>query len=397
MARILLACFEQSDHQTLLPLLRHLRESGHQTALLLPLVNPPNTNQLSVSAVFGHQVESNSSRSRSENPRVSIHPDSDEGSVQARVAELLSLLYPPSDIDIPFEVHRWFPEYKCATETALTSFRPDVVVIAMGRIETPVVRGSCSRNRIPCAWQLPLYYEFKSIEPFIIYPEQTSDDIFFVSGPYGRQKLVARGVPADRIIISGNPAFDQHASAIDRKRSILKPAAPTILHAMQNVPEDVRLLDRVTTYVNRTRDVSLISRFHPSTSNRQRQRMLSQSYAGERCDHVEFSEGRSLAIDLERCSVLLTISSLTAIDAMLLDRPVVCWAPSFLPPEIPFVETGHALIAHHSDELFAILDAVLPSLKVGEPGSWSTAIQQYVSLEASSASVIIERRLISHC
>lgn len=382
MSRILFACFNTSDHATISPLLVHLKRAGHVTGMLLSLENPPNPNRQFRENVYECELTGIDDAAGLDDSVARFEVAKQNGEHNAWLCRILEELYPSLAIRFPFQVSRWLPQFVRFAEATFESFRPDCVVIALGRIDTLIAQRLCASFGVACAYLLPMFYEFKSAEPFLVMHDKQCDDPYFVSGEYGRRRLLARDVPDEVICITGNPAFDQYFAIKDSFRSQRtasgKNREHTILYTMQAIPEDQRLISLLENYLKRREGVRLIARFHPATSSQKRASIEGSIRSDGVCQRISFSHNSSLKDDLLRSSVLATVSSLCAIDALVLGIPVICWAPSFLPEEAPFVIDHKAVLARDAHQLYDAFDEALDGTIRGSCSACESSAAEYI-------------------
>jgi hypothetical protein len=274
MSRILFACFHRSDRATLLPLLEQMRDVGHDTAVLLPLANPPADSDLQGQQRFTPDELAAEETIVPRDLMNRLLPETLNRRQRTLLADHLPQLAPNLSDVFPYQVKSWSRVYSRFVDATIGLFRPDVVVLALGKLETPIVRARCAAAGIACGCLLPLYLEFKSQEPACISGESEAEEIYCVSGDYGKRRLMQTGIAAAQIAVTGNPAFDSLRAIGNAGNSIDVTGNPnrdpTILYAMQSVPDNRRLFLRLQDYLNSFDDVQLIARFHPATPARER-------------------------------------------------------------------------------------------------------------------------------
>ena len=184
-----------------------------------------------------------------------------------------------------------------------------------------------------------------------------------VTGEVIRDLYVASGVHPGRIAVTGAANFD---ALFDRdkerdKHTLLAygvdPTKRIILFATQHIAfsETRRMLIGVITAVRSMRDVQLIVKVHPSEDSTQ-YKALAREF-----DTVglHVTKDMDLYALINTCDVLITKYSTTALEAMMLDKPVIVINLSGQPTPVPYAEEGAALgVYKHEDIQQAIIMAV---------------------------------------
>lgn len=165
-------------------------------------------------------------------------------------------------------------------------------------------------------------------------------DVVAVGGTAQRAWFLARGVPVDRIVVTGNPAWDRlHGLRRDAFPPLGLPPGPVVTLATSWIGGDsahrshvARLHARMTTAaiaavarIRRVRpDVRLVLRPHPSAPPEADAALIRHAVdAGAMPDRVERGDATAL---LARTDVLVTLPSSIAVEAILVGTPVVSLA-----------------------------------------------------------------------
>lgn len=182
-------------------------------------------------------------------------------------------------------------------------------------------------------------------------------------------RFVDRGVPRERLIATGNPAFDrlafldvstlrQQARAergiADDETLVVWISQPEPkLHPFSGVPGDPTLPVRIEhvlhqAYAGRP-DTHLVLRFHPS-EDRER------SLVGARVRYSDASDPLDLLLCAADC--IVTCSSTVGLEAAMLGIPVVQCMDSVFSPDLPLAEMGLAEAVPGHEEAVACIDRI---------------------------------------
>lgn len=182
-------------------------------------------------------------------------------------------------------------------------------------------------------------------------------------------RFVDRGVPQERLAITGNPAFDRLAGidvpALRQKARAERGIAddetliawisqpePT-LHPFSGAPGDPTLpvrIERVLheAYIGRP-ETHLVLRFHPS-EDRER------SLEGPRVRYSDSSDPLDSLLCAADC--IVTCSSTVGLEAAMLGVPVVQCMNSVFSPDLPLAEMGLAEAVPRHEEAVACIDRI---------------------------------------
>lgn len=352
--KILFACYHRDETHTLLhPLAERLHEQGHDSGILRALDCVDFTDSV-VRRTFRYSTTPNvmmpTTYSEIESMLLS------GGKVDKHVATRVSrLLYKQSP-----KLFGGFTMSKVAIAAMINTtwdklvqeWRPDVVALSPGQIESCVIRRLCIRDGIPFVQLLTPFSELKPAERMRL-PVDCRNDAFIVSSEIGRQMLVTQqGVWPDRIIVTG--ALSRMAPTTD-----LPPFQHLeILYNTQELPENLRLDKLLIRYVEEHPDVRMVMRPHPVENVPTIRIWKTLLAATPAADRISISPlGTPLRDDMSRAAVVVGIFSVSLYDAAMAGIPTISWCPALLPNDL---RTGWTIIEPTKTyaELVAALDAV---------------------------------------
>ncbi|MHB8510978.1 MAG: oligosaccharide flippase family protein [Actinomycetota bacterium] len=193
-------------------------------------------------------------------------------------------------------------------------------------------------------------------------------DAICVYGPSTKATLEKRGVPSDRIFVTGQPRYDALRSGSTPRTHILVTTQPFSRYGLASLEQET------STFVSMingalSESSSVIVKLHPDTDSSSRQKLMEQFK-----DRVTFEQAAPID-DLYRGSTaLVTLSSTTALEAMLYHVPVVVVDVPGFPTTLPYVESGAVVVARGAEE-------IAPAIREALAGSASThaAIDRFLS------------------
>jgi len=342
MKRILFAGYAGLDFTTVSPVFPYLRDKGHQVAILNRYGLAPSRKQTRGLTVFEPPDVSDRLLSADEIER-SLSTFLDLSSFR----HLLPLWHGQTP-GLRY-LCGWSDHYFDFVVETLDRYEPDLVVVSIGEAETAIVRRVCGLMSKRLACIVPQRYEFKSLETF----EAEQAVTYMVAGEYGKERLIGKGVRREKILVTGNPRFDSLASvtpAPDHRRD-----EKTILYPLQAVRGEQRLLELLRRYVSSRKGVRLSLRPHPSLPWRASLGLLRHTFS----EPVSLALRGTLERHLRMADVLVTLWSLTILEAMIVGLPVITWKSDFFPAEMPFASRGDTRLARHNAELENELDRLL--------------------------------------
>ncbi len=186
-----------------------------------------------------------------------------------------------------------------------------------------------------------------------------------VMGEIIRNLYVQSGVEPERIVVTGVAHFDQlfdrnkeqdkqvlAKGGLDpNKKTILFTPNPNIITS----GETKEMLTGVISAVLKMNDVQLVIKVHPR-ENAEPYQEMAEKYRDSRIHVVKDTDLYAL---ISSCELLITKYSTTALEAMMIDKPVVTINLSGQPTPVPYAEEGAALgVYRYEDIEQAILKAL---------------------------------------
>lgn len=192
-----------------------------------------------------------------------------------------------------------------------------------------------------------------------------------VTGEYTKEMLVSQGLDASKIVVIGQPRWDelvtQHPNSNTEKVTNtlrLNPAKRIILLTTQPLvesnmwtKEDRELF--ITTIINtvaRIEGYTLIIKLHPRDTRDAYEEIIHHHNLKDKCI---LYQNENLHALLRSCDVLLTHICTTALEAMILKKPVIAVDFKYPTKGTPYVDAGAAIGVDKTDLLLEAIQTVL--------------------------------------
>lgn len=178
-----------------------------------------------------------------------------------------------------------------------------------------------------------------------------------VTGEFTKNLLIAEGIDANDIIITGQPRFDELYTEEGKKnQNLINPDKINILWTTENYVEagicsKEEWRESIETVINSLKELDhylLLIKVHPEEDSQKYEHFKNMAY-------IRVYEN-SLNELLRRCDVLISFVSTTAIEAMILDKPVIMLGffdftnKQYL-RTVPYVKSGAAIGVYRKEDL----------------------------------------------
>jgi len=230
--------------------------------------------------------------------------------------------------------------------------KPNILlVLSEGIMPTKVAVAVAKQSGIPTLLLLQLGMLGKNYEC----PTFLADKIS-VPGDFIKDLVINCGVDEERIVVTGRPTYDALIRAEERfdKAGIcsklgLDPSKKILVYCTENLPltETQRMAYAICNAVKDFLDVQFVIKVHPSE--------LSLSVYDTVLKQVGIralvTKEANIYEVLYVCDLMMTGYSTTALDAMILDKPVITLNLTGLKDPIPFAESGAAIGVYSEKDL----------------------------------------------
>jgi len=205
-----------------------------------------------------------------------------------------------------------------------------------------------------------------------VYPEGLH---YAVAGQHAKEAYITMGVPAEKVFVTGQPRFDRLLNQKyqpDKIRTELNIPVGKGLFVLATQPlyqgfwaeaEYCRLVEIIVQAMSEFPQHQLVIKLHPSEDESYYQEILAAMGQQDKvivCRDVDIYEL------LNTCDLLLTAHSTVALEAMILDKPVVTVNLSSKPDVMPYARSGAALGVYRSEDLVPAISDSLSNPQVRE-------------------------------
>jgi len=189
-------------------------------------------------------------------------------------------------------------------------------------------------------------------------------DITAVFGPHYQNLLYGIGnYPKGRVIVTGSTRYDHIINMRNELNSTkiytqldLNPGKKLIVYTSQPIGkmENDRILLSILKSMTNFPNMQLVIKMHPS--ERLVNKELLAKFDLERVTIIKTIDIYEL---LSSCDVMITSFSTTALEAMILEKPVITINLSGLPDKIPYSKSGAAIGVYDEQELLPAIESIL--------------------------------------
>jgi len=187
-----------------------------------------------------------------------------------------------------------------------------------------------------------------------------------VAGDSCKNTLVSQGVDASRIVVTGQPRFDELFQknlneemylnlGIDKdKKTILLTHAHFVEAGMWSQEEEDIFLSSIIRASSKVPNSQLIIKLHPWQDINRYRRFLDK----ESKDIILCGEDTDIYALINLCDVLLTVLSMTALEALIVNKPVII-IDLFGELESPYVQSGAAIGVSKKEDIEPVIEKAL--------------------------------------
>jgi len=230
--------------------------------------------------------------------------------------------------------------------------RPGILIIlSEGILPTRVAVAVAKLSKIPTLLLLQLGMLGKNYECPNLLAEKIS-----VPGDFIKDLVINCGVDEKRVVVTGRPTYDALIRAEEKfnKNEICKklgvdPAKKILVYCTENLPlsDTEKIVSVICRAVKSFPDVQFIMKIHPSELSVSVYEKVSKEVGVRALITREANIYEVLYV----CDLMMTGFSTTALDAMILDRPVITMNFTGLGDPIPFAESGASIGVYKEKDL----------------------------------------------
>ena len=365
MTKILLAAYRKFSKRQTVPIISSILAEGGSAAYInyasdkewIPVEGVPS---FSYEATFENDgiitIEESESLLR-DLLKPQLNPDRLEATLQ-----LIQRLNPPFTREYPIKLNAWLPKWEAYFNKILDEWQPDKVILANGVPESATVLRVCGSRGIPVLCMLSSFWEFTTKERAYLGEKTPANCKYVTASSVGKRKLQNQGVLLENVEIAGSPAFDY----IKKIKPISKKRKRNILYALQDFFRTIQLGKALINYLREREDVTLTIRKHPIVEQiPEIETLVAESGL---TDRIKIEEPNTpLAESLNSCSVLVSLNSVTTVEAAILGKPSIVWNPTPFPEGIYTGEDYKPVSVRNYTELRDFLDSHFADEKSKKP------------------------------
>lgn len=233
----------------------------------------------------------------------------------------------------------------------IKSINPDLVIATSSpRMEEAALIASCNLN-IPCI----------RIEQFFATRECNlpSDVLYCVMEELTKTRILNRGVNDERVIITGQPAFDQLAKIKDNKVEVIrskygiKKSDKLLLFAGQQTTDKITILNKILEIEKNNEDLFLILKPHPNEDIN-----IYYNAVREKKSSAIIIRDDLHSLIMESDLVIIEFSTV-GLETIFLDKDLITVNITGKRDIAPYAESGAAISVNKIDNLEKIIKMVL--------------------------------------
>lgn len=178
-------------------------------------------------------------------------------------------------------------------------------------------------------------------------------DKMAVTGEAMKNALIKRGVSAEQLVITGQPRYDKllkmtfnrgktcRELGISEKKNLIVLTTQPVSNE-----ENYQLLSAVSEAMKGFPDTELVIKLHPDENLKWYQQVINSL----NCKAVIVRDIDIFEL-LNACDMMMTLFSTTALEAMILDKPVITINLMNMPDRIPYAKSGAAIGVYREEDL----------------------------------------------
>jgi len=174
-------------------------------------------------------------------------------------------------------------------------------------------------------------------------------DLVAVNGNLAKEVFLKRGVSPKRVVVTGMAHYDETFALAKSLRPTKAPGIKLVVFATENLPlgETMMMLKPVVDFVVQSNETRLLIRTHP----RENPDNYKEYLTGLGTDRVTLDNARPLHDLLAMADVCVTGFSNVAVEAMIMNRPVLCINFSGRPDKLGYVRERAAVGVNAPDQV----------------------------------------------
>jgi len=171
-----------------------------------------------------------------------------------------------------------------------------------------------------------------------------------------KNRLIERRVNASQLIVTGNPGYDKIISmrnnqAIYENNFIVFATQMIEDYSSLNVDTNEEIIDALYSTIRKIPGTRLVIKVHPGEKIRSYQKLTKN----KKYQNVGIIRKMDIFELLEKCSILITYNSTVALEAIILNKPVVIVNFTGRSDLVPYVESGAARGVYKKKDLHPVI------------------------------------------
>jgi hypothetical protein len=192
--------------------------------------------------------------------------------------------------------------------------------------------------------------------------ERLYADKVAVWGQATKDRLIKRGNLKSKIFVTGNPAYDKLINMVTKpkesKEKIIVFATQMIDYYSTIITDtNEEIIDSLYFAIKRIPNTKLLIKVHPGEKVKKYKDLI----RNKNYKNIQVIKKVDLFDILKKCSVLVTHSSTVALEAMIVNKPVIIVNLTGFPDVFPYVKSGAALGVYKKRDLYPTIMSILNS------------------------------------
>jgi glycosyltransferase involved in cell wall biosynthesis len=193
-----------------------------------------------------------------------------------------------------------------------------------------------------------------------------------VMGDYTKNLLLSRGIDNSKIVITGEPRWDSFVSfrkfdmknnklvtkydLNPTKKNILLTTTPLVESKMWTEKDREYYITNIIKAIQKRKEFHLLIKLHPRDTSEAYENIIKKHGLNKQCSIFHTVSTSEL---IKCCDLLLVHICTTALEAMILNKPVIAVDFKYTTAEIPYVKDGAAIGVDYPEDLLKSIENAL--------------------------------------
>jgi len=190
--------------------------------------------------------------------------------------------------------------------------------------------------------------------------ERLYADKVVVWGQATKDRLIKWGNPKSQIFITGNPEYDKIInlktdSKENKEKAIVFATQMVDYYSSMNIDTNEEIINVLYAAIKKIPNTKFIIKVHPGENIKKYKALIkSKNYK-----NIEIIKKTDLFVLLKKCSILITHISTVALEAMILDKPVIIMNLVGQRDQVSYVQSGAAFGVYNERDVYPAIVSVL--------------------------------------